>query len=263
MSANSNSAAQKYKYNGKELNDELGLDWYDYGARNYDASLGRWMNLDPLAENYYYDSPYVYTTNNPVLYLDPDGRYWIDNKDGTWTAEAGDSASTLAEDANISFEKAKEIMANTKKSNSSLGNMGTYIDPKDGVEKSAVDEGDVVLIPEQVNAIVQETKLKQEEAKLDGEIAKVSEEMNTSIAAKDKFTKQADSLEQEWLNMMNDPKNKPQPGDPGGGFTGVRIIKGTRLENMERDKKRKADSVDKVILKQSEKLKKLKNKKKS
>ena len=34
----------KFKYNGKELNDEFGLEWYDFGARNYDAALGRWMN---------------------------------------------------------------------------------------------------------------------------------------------------------------------------------------------------------------------------
>lgn len=40
-----------YKYNNsKELIEELGLNWYDYGARNYDASLGRWMNVGPLAE---------------------------------------------------------------------------------------------------------------------------------------------------------------------------------------------------------------------
>lgn len=65
--------AQKYKYNGKELQDELGLDWYDYGARNYDAALGRWMNIDPLAEDYYGINPYGYVFNNPVQLFDPDG----------------------------------------------------------------------------------------------------------------------------------------------------------------------------------------------
>lgn len=67
-------ANHPYKYNGKELNEELGLDWYDYGARNYDASLGRWMNIDPLASKYYQFSPYTYTANNPILFIDPDGR---------------------------------------------------------------------------------------------------------------------------------------------------------------------------------------------
>src|SRR5690606_32548141 len=41
-----------YKYNGKEWQDELGLDWYDYGWRNYDPALGRWMNIDPLSEEF-------------------------------------------------------------------------------------------------------------------------------------------------------------------------------------------------------------------
>ncbi len=70
----STNPAQDYKYNGKELNDELGLDWYDYGWRNYDAALGRWMNVDNLAEDYYDFSPYTYVSNSPMVFIDPDGQ---------------------------------------------------------------------------------------------------------------------------------------------------------------------------------------------
>lgn len=64
---------QPYKYNDKELNAKLGLNWYDYGARHYDAALGRWHVADPLAEKYYGTSLYAYCENNPVNRVDPDG----------------------------------------------------------------------------------------------------------------------------------------------------------------------------------------------
>ena len=72
------SNRQRYKYNGKELERLLALDWYDYGARWYDPVLARWHTVDPLAEKYPDISPYVYCLNNPVNAIDPDGkRVWV------------------------------------------------------------------------------------------------------------------------------------------------------------------------------------------
>ena len=65
---------QPYLYNGKELDRVHGLDWYDYGARMYDVTLGRWTSVDPLCEKYYHISPYAYCGNNPVSRIDPDGK---------------------------------------------------------------------------------------------------------------------------------------------------------------------------------------------
>ena len=77
---------QPYKYNGKELDRMHGLDTYDYGARQYDPILGRWDRVDPLCEKYYSVSPYAYCHNNPVMYVDPNGKddYRFDSKTGTF-----------------------------------------------------------------------------------------------------------------------------------------------------------------------------------
>ena len=84
MGESTGGEAQPYKYNGKELDHMLGLDWYDYGARHYDAALSKWTTMDPLAEKYYDISPYAYCGNNPINYFDPDGRDWYKDKDGTY-----------------------------------------------------------------------------------------------------------------------------------------------------------------------------------
>ena len=69
-----NANLQQYKYNGKEFDHMHGLNTYDYGARQYNPVTGRWDRIDPLSEKYYSTSPYTYCMNNPVRYVDPDGR---------------------------------------------------------------------------------------------------------------------------------------------------------------------------------------------
>ena len=70
-----NSSIQPYKYNGKEFDSKMGLNWYDYGARQYDATLGRWHVVDPMADHTYPISPFTYCDNNPCNRIDQTGMY--------------------------------------------------------------------------------------------------------------------------------------------------------------------------------------------
>ena len=109
----------KWKYNGKELQDELDLNWYDLGARNLDHALGRFMNVDPKAEQYNFQSPYAFANNNPVLFVDINGEGvdWkpqVDEQGNTsYVAEQGDSAETLSQQYGISQEDAEQITDTT------------------------------------------------------------------------------------------------------------------------------------------------------
>jgi len=115
----------KYGYNGKEENDELGLSWLDLGARNHDPSLGRFMNLDPIAEDYYFQSTYAFAANNPIYFIDINGEgvqtdykmsqngkvTRVDENDGT----ENDPTDTLyATDSNDEIDTNNSITINTK-----------------------------------------------------------------------------------------------------------------------------------------------------
>ena len=92
-----------YKYNGKELNEDLGLNLSDYGARWYDAALGRWWSVDPMGSVYVQWSYYNYGTNNPIRFTDPDGMY-VSNESEQYGKEL---------ETQHSQEKLKKGLANT------------------------------------------------------------------------------------------------------------------------------------------------------
>ncbi|HAD13875.1 MAG TPA: hypothetical protein DCF33_15720, partial [Saprospirales bacterium] len=76
------------KYNFKELNEDLGLNLSEYGARWYDASLGRWWSVDLLTEQSVFFSPYCYVMNNPIIMTDPTGMYaWSVGMEGSGASD--------------------------------------------------------------------------------------------------------------------------------------------------------------------------------
>ena len=68
-----NSEYQKSKYIGKEFDHMHGLDWYDHGARMYDAAKVVWNKVDPLSKKYFHFAPYLYCENNPIVMFDNTG----------------------------------------------------------------------------------------------------------------------------------------------------------------------------------------------
>jgi RHS repeat-associated protein len=86
------SKPNQFKIQGKEQQTEFDINLYDFGARNYDPQIGRWLNPDPLADQFYNLTPYNYVENNPLRFIDPDGMLSTEveeNEDGTYKVVGG------------------------------------------------------------------------------------------------------------------------------------------------------------------------------
>ncbi len=79
------SPEDRFKYNGKEQQPDIG--YYDYGARMYDPTIGRWFGVDLLSEMYFSYSTYAYVLNNPINLIDPNGMEVNEHYEGSEAQE--------------------------------------------------------------------------------------------------------------------------------------------------------------------------------
>ena len=134
-----------YKFSGKELDEETGL--YYFGARYYDPRASIWLSVDPLMEKHPNENPYIYCGNNPIIFIDPDGRDRIYSAAGKLLNDTGKgnlikvriggsdyNLSQLNYDSNGTRKAVSNIIANEAKTMGYSGWFGVVKFKKDGNE---------------------------------------------------------------------------------------------------------------------------------
>ena len=111
------TSLKRWRYNAKEEQASIaGLPYLDYGARFYDPVIGRWLQQDPIAEKYPHLSPYNFCGNNPVNYVDPDGRkiVFINGFSKHWMKSFGYLAPGVDYWSPEVIRKAKKVLRDDK-----------------------------------------------------------------------------------------------------------------------------------------------------
>ena len=102
-----------YQYNGKELNEDFGLNWYHYGARMYDPAIGRFIGVDPIADEFPWVNPFNYAENSPIANIDLWGlQKFYSADDGNIIGKFGDSNEERVITGKKNIDLAQEVFSN-------------------------------------------------------------------------------------------------------------------------------------------------------
>lgn len=202
------SLTNKNKFNGKEeqrqeFSDGSGLDWLDFGARMYDNQIGRWHTSDRLADQYSEVTPYCFVSNNPILYIDPDGN-----------------------ELTLSFASPGAMTSYTNIANAALG--GKY-------------QANLVAIPGTSNYRVEITTINAK-AKINSEQKAFYKNLNKVVTAKDQVNQsivENDPVDvDDWQTNKLDIKDIEafDAAGPGGSSSAGALIH-SHIEQLEKAKK--------------------------
>ncbi len=202
-----------YKFTGKEMDPETGL--YYFGARYYDPHISLWMSVDPLASKYPGYSPYSYCQNNPIIFIDPDGREVIAPNQASQKLVLSSVEYMFGKSHGYSFDGNKLIHSGTAPIGMSSGQslMFNYFNS--------------IL----VNSDTKTTVLANQEMTVmgNGQLAKVSSTAAAMTFGTDKYTKIATGDGSYEVRVGFPAENKILvPGGTVKNGTGVETIGGTK-----------------------------------